>query len=218
MDTEWRSQALYIYTKLVLNRSLRNYTKARENNPLIGSSIVFQRTIPCEFCCQMRRWEDSDGTWNAQNHRIWTSSRAEGKEKDAIKMEQKFPRKMRVQLGVYFTKVTFLVIFDRGTIDHSEYVENVLSVSLEYCNEVLTRDRMLQQDDAKTHIDRLTQQRSLGNFSSFIYQHHWPPNSSHSKSLEYCIRDAFTWYIVWNKVTSRETLINERKRAVKWIR
>jgi hypothetical protein len=52
-------------------------------------------------------------------------------------------------------------------------------------------------------------------FPSFIDRDHWPPNSPDLDSLDYCIWDEFVKVIDWNKATSKATLIQELKRAVK---
>jgi hypothetical protein len=56
------------------------------------------------------------------------------------------------------------------------------------------------------------------NFPAFIDKDHWPPNSPDLNPLDYCIWDEFVKVINWNKVTSKPTLIQELKRAVKKIR
>ncbi len=55
-------------------------------------------------------------------------------------------------------------------------------------------------------------------FPAFIDKDHWPPNSPDLNPLDYCIWDEFVKVIDWNKVTSKPTLIQELKRAVKKIR
>ena len=52
----------------------------------------------------------------------------------------------------------------------------------------------------------------------FIDKDHWPPNSPDRNPLNYCIWDEFVKVINWNKVTSKATMIQELKHAVKKIR
>lgn len=54
---------------------------------------------------------DVDGIYNAQNQRIWAPSRAEADERGGVQMRQKL-----------------------GTVDHAQYIDNVLPVALEYGN------------------------------------------------------------------------------------
>ncbi|CAF4212880.1 unnamed protein product [Rotaria sp. Silwood2] len=75
-----------------------------------------------------------------------------------------------------------------------------------------------QQDGAKPHVHRLKQQWCHDNFPEFIDKDHWPPNSPDLNPLDYCIWDEFVKFIDWNIVTSKTTLIQELKHAVKKIR
>ena len=58
----------------------------------------------------------------------------------------------------------------------------------------------------------------MDNFPSFIDKDHWPPNSPALNPLDYCIWDEFAQCVNWKKVTSKGTLIDELKHAVKNIR
>ena len=51
-----------------------------------------------------------------------------------------------------------LVIFDQGTIDHDQYIKEVLLVTLQYGNHVFEKDWTFQQDGAQLHAHQLTQQ------------------------------------------------------------
>ena len=62
-----------------------------------------------------------------------------------------------VWLGVCFKGVTTLVIFDQGTVDHTEYIQNVLRVALKYGNNTFGDHWLFQQNGAKPHIHHLTQ-------------------------------------------------------------
>ncbi|CAM4751342.1 unnamed protein product [Rotaria magnacalcarata] len=119
-------------------------------------------------------------------------------------------RILRDDLGV-----SPLVIFDEGTVDHVRYIKEVLSVALKYGNYVFGNDWAFQQDGAKPHIHQLTQQWCHDNFPGFIDKDHWVPNSPDLNPLDYCILDEFVKVINRNKVTSKPTMIQELKRAVK---
>ncbi len=88
-------------------------------------------------------------------------------------------------------------------------------MAFKYGNHVFGNDWTFQQDGARPHTHRLTQQWCHDNFPAFIDKDHWPPNSPGLNPLDYCIWDEFVKVIDWNKVTSKRTLIQELKRAVK---
>ncbi|CAF1600072.1 unnamed protein product [Rotaria magnacalcarata] len=72
-----------------------------------------------------------------------------------------------------------------------------------------------QQDGAKPHTHHLTQKWCRDKFPSFIHKDHWPPNSPDLNPLNYCIWDEIAQHVNREKVTSKPTLIDELKRAVK---
>jgi hypothetical protein len=161
---------------------------------------------------------DIDGIYNSQNQRIWAASRAEANERGGIKMKQKFSKKVMVWLGVCSKGVTPLVIFDQGSVDHAECIQNVLPIALKYGTKTFGEHWIFQQDGARPHVHHLTQKWCMDNFPSFIDKDHWPPNSPDLNLLDYSIWDEFAQCINWKKVTSKDTLIEELKRAVKNIR
>ncbi|CAM4833271.1 unnamed protein product [Rotaria magnacalcarata] len=146
---------------------------------------------------------DLDGIYNSQNQRIWTASRDEADEHGGIKMRQKFSQKVMVWLG---------------TVDHVEYIEKVLPIALKYGYDAFGKHWIFQQDGAKPHIHHLTHKWCRDKFPSFIHKDHWPPNSPYLNPLDYCIWDEFAQHVNWEKLTSKPTLIDELKRAVKQIR
>ena len=123
-----------------------------------------------------------------------------------------------IWLGVCSKDLSPLVIFDQGTVNHDRYIKEVLPVTLKYENHVFGKDWTFQQDGAKRHIHQLTQQWCNDNFPAFIDKDHWTPNSPDLNPLDYCIWDEFIQVIDWNRVTSKATLIQELKCAVKKIR
>ena len=68
------------------------------------------------------------------------------------------------------------------------------------------------------HVHHLTQQWCRDNFPSFIDKDHWPPNSPDLNPLDYSIWDELAHAVNWDKITSKNTLIIEVKRAVGEIR
>ena len=91
-------------------------------------------------------------------------------------------------------------------------------MALKYGNHVFGNDWTFQQDGARPHTHRLTQQWCHDNFPAFIDKDHWPPNGPDLNPLDYSIWDEFAKIINWNKVTSKGTLIQELKKAVKKVR
>ncbi|CAF3930185.1 unnamed protein product [Rotaria sp. Silwood2] len=161
---------------------------------------------------------DIDGVYNTQNDRIWAVNRDEANQKGGVHQKKKFPEKVMVWLGVCSKGVSPLVIFEQGTVDHDRYIKEVLPVALKYGNHVFGNDWAFQQNGARPHTHRLTQQWCHDNFPAFIDKDHWPPNSPDLNPLDYCIWDEFVKTINWNKVTSKATMIQELKKAVKKIR
>jgi transposase len=161
---------------------------------------------------------DIDGVYNAQNDRVWAVDRAEADKNGAIQPKRKFPAKVMVWLGVCSEGVTPLVILDEGTINHDRYIREVLPVALKYGNKVFGDDWVYQQDGAKPHIHKLTQQWCSDNFPSFINKDRWPPNSPDLNPLDYSIWDELVHAMNWSKIISKKTLIEELKRSVKKIR
>ena len=197
-----------------MNQNLRKNTKTNEKNSLIGLVITFEKRTQCAD----EKIFDLDGMYNSQNRRIWASNRDEADEKGGIKEKQKFLQKVMVWLGVCSKGVTPLVIFHRETVDHVVYIQRVLPVALKYGNKTFGKHWTFQQDGANSHIHHLTQKWCQDNFPSFIDKDHWPPNSPDLNPLDYCIWDEFARCVNRKKVTSKATLIDELKRAVKKIR
>ncbi|CAF3746453.1 unnamed protein product [Rotaria socialis] len=123
-----------------------------------------------------------------------------------------------VWLAVCSKRVSPIVIFDEGTIDHDRYIREVLSVALKCGNDILGTDWTFQQDSAKPHIHHLTQQRCNDNFPSFIDKDHWPSNSQDLNPLDYSIWDEIAHAANRDKIKWENTLIIEVKRAVGKIR
>ena len=111
-----------------------------------------------------------------------------------------------------------IVIFDEGTIDHAPYIREVLPVALKYGNDILGTYWTFRQDGAMPHVHHLTQQWCKDNFPSFIDKDHWPPNSPDLNHLDCSIWDELAHAVNWDKITSKNTLIIEVKRAVGKIR
>ena len=178
----------------------------------------FKKEQTLKFLFSDEKMFDLDGMYNAQNDRVWAVDRAEADKKGGVKQKRKFPQKVMVWLGACSKGVTPLVILDKGTVNHERYIKDVLPVALKYGNDVFGVDWTFQQDGATAHTHALTQQWCEDNFPSFLDKDHWPPNSPDLNPLDYSIWDEFVHQMDWNKVKSKQTLIDELKRAVKKIR
>ena len=161
---------------------------------------------------------DIDGIYNSQNDRIWAVIRVEADKRGGVKQKRKFSQKMMVWFAVCSKRVSPIVIFDEGTIDHARYIREVLPVALKYGNDILGNYWTFQQDGAMPHVHHLTQQWCKDSFPSFIDKDHWPPNSPDLNPLDYSIWDELAHAVNWDKITSKNTLIIEVKRAVGKIR
>ena len=123
-----------------------------------------------------------------------------------------------IWLSVCSKGVSPIVIFDEGTIDHVRYIREVLLVTLKYGNDILGTYWTFQQDGAMPHVYHPTQQWCKDNFPSFIDKDHWPPKSPDLNLLDYPIWDEHAYAVNWDKITLKNTLIIEVKRAVGKIR
>ena len=73
-----------------------------------------------------------------------------------------------VWLGACSKAVMPLVTLNEGTIDHTVCIETVFSVTLKYGNQVFGNDWVFQQDAARLHLHRLTEQWCPDSFPSSI--------------------------------------------------
>ena len=178
----------------------------------------FRKEDTLKFVFSDEKMFDIDGVYNSQNDRIWAVNRDEADANGGIKQVQKFPQKVMVWLGVCSRGVSPLVIFEKGTVDHDRYIKEVLPVALKFGNDVFGDDWIFQQDGAKPHIHKKSQEWCRTHFPGFIDKDRWPPNSPDLNPLDYCIWNEFAGAINWDLVTSKKTLIDQLKLAVKKIR
>ncbi|CAF2187062.1 unnamed protein product [Rotaria magnacalcarata] len=79
---------------------------------------------------------------------------------------------------------------------------------------MLGSDWTYQQDSARPHTHRLTQEWCAENFPDFISKERWPPNSRDLCSLDYSLWNELGQCMNWNRITTNTTLIEEIKRSV----
>ncbi|CAF1183602.1 unnamed protein product [Rotaria magnacalcarata] len=160
---------------------------------------------------------DIDGIYNSQNDRIWAVNRLAADTNGGIRQKRKFPQKVMVWLAVCSKGVSPLVIFEDGTVDHDRYIKEVLPVALMFGHDTFGADWTFRQDGAKAHIHAKSQEWCEKHFPCFIDKDHWPPRSPDLNPLDYCIWDELAHQANWDAVTSKTTLINEVKRAVRKV-
>ena len=81
---------------------------------------------------------------------------AEADKNVGIQEKRKFPQKVMVWLGVRSKDVTPMLIFEKGTVDHARYINEVLPVALKSGNQIFGDDWVFQQDGATLHTHNLT--------------------------------------------------------------
>ena len=90
------------------------------------------------------------------------------------------------------------MILNEGTVDHTIYIKKVPSIALKYGNEVFGSDWIFQHDGARPHSHHLTEQWCRDNYSSFIDNDRWPPNSPNFNPLAYSTWDELVNTINWS--------------------
>ena len=89
-----------------------------------------------------------------------------------------------VWLAVCSKGVSPMVIFDKDSVDHERYIEEVLPVALKFGNKCFGNGWTFQQDGARPYIHKKTQQWCAEYFPSFFDKDHWPPNSPDLNPLD----------------------------------
>ncbi|CAF2039511.1 unnamed protein product [Rotaria magnacalcarata] len=117
-------------------------------------------------------------------------------------------------LGACAEDLTTPVILENGTKDAEVYINEVLPIALECGDRMLGSDWTYQQDDARPHTHRLTQEWCAENFPDFISKERWPPNSPDLCPLDYSLRNDLGKCMNWNRIRTKATLIEEIKRSV----
>jgi hypothetical protein len=156
--------------------------------------------------------------YNSQNIRIWAPSRAEANARGGVKKTRKFPARVMVWLGACSAGLSPLVLLDKGSVNHEVYIKEVLPVALKFGNKALGDHWTFQQDGASAHTHKLTQEWCEKHFPSFIPKHRWPANSPDLNPLDYCLWNELVQAMDWDRVKTKQTLIEEIKRSVKKVR
>ncbi|CAF3603310.1 unnamed protein product [Rotaria socialis] len=214
----------------ILKDDLRSHAYKVQNEPMLTDEHKEKRIQFANWIRNNFRKEDTmkilfsdekmldiDGVYNSQNDRIWAVDRSEADTKGGTRQKRKFPQKIMVWLGVCPKGVSPLVIFKNGTVNHDQYIKEVLAIALKFVNGMFGNDWIFQQDGARPHTHAKSQEWCAKHFPSFIDKDHWPPNSPDLNPLDYCIRNEFAQLDKWDTVTSKTRLITALKRAVREI-
>jgi hypothetical protein len=164
------------------------------------------------------KYFDLDGVYNVQNDRIWAVNREEADKKGGVHEKTKFPVKVMVWLGVCGQGLTEPVILEDGTMDHERYINEVLPTALKSGNKMLGNSWTYQQDGARPHTHHLSEKWCVDHFPTFIPKNHWPPNSPDLCPLDYSLWNELAAAVNWNRATTKVTLIEEIKHAVKKVK
>ena len=147
-----------------------------------------------------------------ENVRISAVSRSDADRRNGVHHKRKFLAKVMVWLSVCFKGASLLVIFKEGTVNHDRYIREVLPVALEYKKKVFGNYWTFQQDGAaKPHAHRLTQEWCRKNFPSLIDKDQWSPNTPDLNPPPYSIWNELAQMIIWERVTSKTSLIEQLK-------
>ena len=110
---------------------------------------------------------DIDGVYNSQNDRIWSVNRAEADIKSGIRQIRRFQQKVMVWFEACSKRLSPLVIFEDGTVDHNRYINEVFPIALKYENSIFGNDWTFEQDGAKPHFHENT--RMVRQQFSFVH-------------------------------------------------
>ena len=99
---------------------------------------------------------------------MWAVSRVEAEKRAAIHEETTFSVKVMMCLGVCGQGLSVLVIFEDGSMDTHQYVNEVLPITLASGNRMLGNDWKYQQDDTRPHAHHLSQKWCADHFPSII--------------------------------------------------
>ena len=88
-------------------------------------------------------------------------------------------------------------------------------MALKYGNKVYSNDWTFQQDNARPHIQHLTQKWCCNHFPSFIDKDHWPSNSPDLNPLDYSIWGELAEGMDWTQISTKQDLIDELRQVTR---
>jgi len=122
-----------------------------------------------------------------QNNRVWNAGRkSDISSKRLLTERAKFSQSVMVSAGVcYGGKGELHFIDEKTKINADYYVNDLLPMLMEDCNQLLPNGCTFQQDGAPAHSSRLAQQFLEQNIADFIRKDEWPPNSPDLNPLDF---------------------------------
>ncbi|CAF1669653.1 unnamed protein product, partial [Rotaria magnacalcarata] len=145
---------------------------------------------------------------------MWAVSREEADRKGDFHEKTKYPGKVMVWLGACTEGLTTPVISENRIMDAEVYINEVFPIALECGDRMLGSDWTYQQDGARPHTHRLTQEWCAENFPDLISKERWPPDSPDLFPLNYSLWNELGQCMNWNRITTKATLVEEIKRSV----
>ncbi|CAF4123451.1 unnamed protein product [Rotaria magnacalcarata] len=145
---------------------------------------------------------------------MWAVSREEADRKGDFHEKTKYPGKVMVWLGACTEGLTTPAISENRIMDAEVYINEVFPIALECGDRMLGSDWTYQQDGARPHTHRLTQEWCAENFPDLISKERWPPDSPDLFPLNYSLWNELGQCMNWNRITTKATLVEEIKRSV----
>lgn len=159
-----------------------------------------------------------EGVFNRQNERVYAVSREDADQQGGINQTSKYPKRIMIWLGASKNGLTSPIIFQPGeTLSHENYINVVLPHARVEGERLLGTDFIYQQDNATPHVHRKSLTWCAENFSNFIDNERWPPNSPDLNVLDYYVWDAVTTNMQWDKVNDYHSLTEEIKRGIRRV-
>jgi transposase len=154
---------------------------------------------------------------NNQNNRVWSTGRKADVDQNRLLVERaKFSPHVMVSAGVCHSgKGRLHFIADKAKVNAKYYVEELLPMLVEDCENLMPQDFIFQQDGAPAHGAKLSQDWISVNCPDFIEKDSWPPNSPDLNPLDYHVWGAMLEK--FNKLNPKPKNIEELKRALQEI-
>jgi hypothetical protein len=123
-----------------------------------------------------------------------------------------------IWLGASENGLTSPIIFKHGeTLSHENYIEIVLPYAQPKGERLLGDDFIYQPDNVTFH----THQESLAgykeNFTKFVGNHRWSPNSPDLNVLHYYVWDVIRNNMQWDKAKDNDSLVEEVRKRIRRV-
>lgn len=116
-----------------------------------------------------------------------------------------------------FTRCLTNFFSQNRLVNHDRYLWCLLPVIRDCSNKVFSDNWTFQQESAAPHTHKDTLRWYRTNLPTFIDKDVWPPKSHDLIPMNYCIRSETFLVFPCNKITLKNALVLEWKRAVKMI-